>query len=183
MPGEARYRAGPSYVQSQSGSLQSHRTRPLGRCTRQRRCGRGGGLREGQIHLSRRPAWRHGDRAVCPGGRRGWAAGGWAANVGPPAGGVRLAGPNAEHRADRVRDYQLVRSARTGPAGPATARPGARPRRSGWRLQPRRLGRLVSDSHKWVVHGERLVDNTPHVRISQADVETPGHARFTQYVF
>lgn len=34
-----------------------------------------------------------------------------------------------------------------------------------------------------VVHGERLVDDTPHVRISQADVEIPGHARFTQYVF
>ena len=41
----------------------------------------------------------------------------------------------------------------------------------------------MNDSHKWVVHGERLVDDTPHVRISQADVEIPGHARFTQYVF
>ena len=41
----------------------------------------------------------------------------------------------------------------------------------------------MSDSRKWVVHGERLVDDTPHVRISQADVEIPGHARFTQYVF
>jgi 8-oxo-dGTP pyrophosphatase MutT (NUDIX family) len=41
----------------------------------------------------------------------------------------------------------------------------------------------VSDSHKWLVHGEQLVDDTPHVRISLADVEIPGHARFTQYVF
>jgi 8-oxo-dGTP pyrophosphatase MutT (NUDIX family) len=41
----------------------------------------------------------------------------------------------------------------------------------------------VSDSHEWLVHGERLVDDTPHVRISLADVEIPGHARFTQYVF
>jgi 8-oxo-dGTP pyrophosphatase MutT (NUDIX family) len=41
----------------------------------------------------------------------------------------------------------------------------------------------VSDSRKWLVHSERLVDDTPHVRISLADVEIPGHARFTQYVF
>ena len=41
----------------------------------------------------------------------------------------------------------------------------------------------MSDPHKWLVHGEQLVDDTPHVRISLADVEIPGHARFTQYVF
>jgi hypothetical protein len=41
----------------------------------------------------------------------------------------------------------------------------------------------VSDSSEWLVHGERLVDDTPHVRISLADVEIPGHAQFTQYVF
>jgi 8-oxo-dGTP pyrophosphatase MutT (NUDIX family) len=41
----------------------------------------------------------------------------------------------------------------------------------------------VSDSREWLVHGERLVDDTPHVRVSLADVEIPGHARFTQYVF
>jgi 8-oxo-dGTP pyrophosphatase MutT (NUDIX family) len=41
----------------------------------------------------------------------------------------------------------------------------------------------VSDSHEWLVHGERLVDDTPHVRVSLADVEIPGHARFSQYVF
>jgi 8-oxo-dGTP pyrophosphatase MutT (NUDIX family) len=34
-----------------------------------------------------------------------------------------------------------------------------------------------------VVHGERLVDDTPHIRLSLADVELPNHARFTQYVF
>jgi 8-oxo-dGTP pyrophosphatase MutT (NUDIX family) len=41
----------------------------------------------------------------------------------------------------------------------------------------------VTDPHKWVIHGERLVDDTPHVRISQADVELPNHVQFTQYVF
>jgi 8-oxo-dGTP pyrophosphatase MutT (NUDIX family) len=41
----------------------------------------------------------------------------------------------------------------------------------------------VSDSSEWLVHGERLVDETSHVRISLADVEIPGLARFTQYVF
>jgi 8-oxo-dGTP pyrophosphatase MutT (NUDIX family) len=41
----------------------------------------------------------------------------------------------------------------------------------------------VSSSHEWLVRGERLVDDTSHVRISLADVEIPGHARFTQYVF
>ena len=41
----------------------------------------------------------------------------------------------------------------------------------------------VTDPHKWVIHGERLVDDTPHVRVSLADVELPNHVRFTQYVF
>jgi len=41
----------------------------------------------------------------------------------------------------------------------------------------------VSDSSEWLVHGERLVDETSHVRISLADVEIPGLARFMQYVF
>jgi 8-oxo-dGTP pyrophosphatase MutT (NUDIX family) len=41
----------------------------------------------------------------------------------------------------------------------------------------------VTDPHKWVIHGERLVDDTPHIRVSLADVEIPDHARFTQYVF
>jgi 8-oxo-dGTP pyrophosphatase MutT (NUDIX family) len=41
----------------------------------------------------------------------------------------------------------------------------------------------VNDSRKWLVHDERLVDDTPYVRVSLADVEIPGHARFTQYVF
>jgi hypothetical protein len=34
-----------------------------------------------------------------------------------------------------------------------------------------------------VVHRERLVDDTPHVHVSLADVELPNHVRFTQYVF
>jgi 8-oxo-dGTP pyrophosphatase MutT (NUDIX family) len=41
----------------------------------------------------------------------------------------------------------------------------------------------VTDPPKWVIHGERLVDETPHIRVSLADVELPNHARFTQYVF
>ena len=41
----------------------------------------------------------------------------------------------------------------------------------------------VSDPFKWVIHGERIVDDTPHVRVNLADVELPNHVRFTQYVF
>src|SRR6266705_3148963 len=41
----------------------------------------------------------------------------------------------------------------------------------------------VTDPHKWLIHGERLVDDTPHVRVSLADVELPNRVRFTQYVF
>ena len=41
----------------------------------------------------------------------------------------------------------------------------------------------MTDPHKWVIHGERLVDDTPHIRVSLADVELPNHVRFTQYVF
>src|SRR6202034_1392596 len=41
----------------------------------------------------------------------------------------------------------------------------------------------VTDPHEWVIHGERLVDDTPHIRVSLADVELPNHVRFTQYVF
>jgi hypothetical protein len=33
----------------------------------------------------------------------------------------------------------------------------------------------VTDPYKWVIHGERLVDDTPHVRVSLADVELPNH--------
>jgi 8-oxo-dGTP pyrophosphatase MutT (NUDIX family) len=41
----------------------------------------------------------------------------------------------------------------------------------------------VSDPREWLVHGERLIDDTPHVRVSLADIELPNHVRFTQYVF
>ena len=53
---------------------------------------------------------------------------------------------------------------------------------NGW---PRRAGSVadVTDPPKWVIHGERLVDDTPHVRVSLADVELPNRVRFTQYVF
>ena len=41
----------------------------------------------------------------------------------------------------------------------------------------------MPNPHKWVIRGERLVDDTPHVRVSLADVELPNQVRFTQYVF
>jgi 8-oxo-dGTP pyrophosphatase MutT (NUDIX family) len=41
----------------------------------------------------------------------------------------------------------------------------------------------VTDPHKWVIHSERLLDDTPHIRVSLADVELPNHVRFTRYVF
>lgn len=34
-----------------------------------------------------------------------------------------------------------------------------------------------------MVLGERLLDDTPHIRVSQADIELPDGVRFTQYVF
>ena len=46
-----------------------------------------------------------------------------------------------------------------------------------------RYCQYVTDPPKWVIHGERLVDDTPHVRVSLADVELPNGVRFTQYVF
>lgn len=41
----------------------------------------------------------------------------------------------------------------------------------------------MPNPHVWVIRGERLVDDTPHVRVSLADVELPNQVRFTQYVF
>ena len=41
----------------------------------------------------------------------------------------------------------------------------------------------MPNPHAWVIRGERLVDDTPHVRVSLADVELPNQVRFTQYVF
>jgi hypothetical protein len=32
----------------------------------------------------------------------------------------------------------------------------------------------VTEQGKWLVNGEQLVDDTPHVRVSLADVEIPG---------
>jgi 8-oxo-dGTP pyrophosphatase MutT (NUDIX family) len=40
-----------------------------------------------------------------------------------------------------------------------------------------------AESARWVIHGERLVDQSPHIRISLADVELPDGTQFTQYVF
>lgn len=40
-----------------------------------------------------------------------------------------------------------------------------------------------ADHARWVIHGERLVDENPHIRVSLADVELPDGTTFTQYVF
>ena len=39
------------------------------------------------------------------------------------------------------------------------------------------------DGAQWVIHGERLIDENPHIRVSLADVELPDGTTFTQYVF
>jgi 8-oxo-dGTP pyrophosphatase MutT (NUDIX family) len=36
---------------------------------------------------------------------------------------------------------------------------------------------------RWTIHGERLVDENPHVRLSVASVELPDGKHFEQYVF
>ena len=36
---------------------------------------------------------------------------------------------------------------------------------------------------RWIIHGERPVDESPHIRVSLADVELPDGTQFTQYVF
>ncbi|MGA2828566.1 MAG: NUDIX hydrolase [Streptosporangiaceae bacterium] len=36
---------------------------------------------------------------------------------------------------------------------------------------------------RWIIHGERLVDENPHIRLSVASVELPDGKRFDQYVF
>lgn len=36
---------------------------------------------------------------------------------------------------------------------------------------------------RWIIHGERPVDENPHIRVSLADVELPDGTQFTQYVF
>jgi len=65
---------------------------------------------------------------------------------------------------------------------PAIAAGPTSPDGNGW---PNQAGSVayVTDPHKWVIHGERLVDDTPHVSVSLADVELLNHVRFTQYVF
>jgi 8-oxo-dGTP pyrophosphatase MutT (NUDIX family) len=44
-------------------------------------------------------------------------------------------------------------------------------------------GDTGSDHVQWIIHGERLVDENPHIRVSLADVELPDGTTFTQYVF
>lgn len=40
----------------------------------------------------------------------------------------------------------------------------------------------ASGRTKWTIHGERLVDENPHIRLSVASVELPDGKRFDQYV-
>jgi ADP-ribose pyrophosphatase YjhB (NUDIX family) len=44
-------------------------------------------------------------------------------------------------------------------------------------------GNSGADHTRWVIHGERLIDESPHIRVSLADVELPDGSTFTQYVF
>lgn len=41
----------------------------------------------------------------------------------------------------------------------------------------------AADRSRWIIHGERLIDENPHIRVSLADVELPDGTEFTQYVF
>jgi 8-oxo-dGTP pyrophosphatase MutT (NUDIX family) len=36
---------------------------------------------------------------------------------------------------------------------------------------------------RWIIHGERLIDDSPHVNVSMASVELPNGVKFEQYVF
>lgn len=40
-----------------------------------------------------------------------------------------------------------------------------------------------SERTRWTIHGERLVDENPHIRLSIASVELPDGKQFEQYVF
>lgn len=35
---------------------------------------------------------------------------------------------------------------------------------------------------KWIIHGERVIDENRHIRLTTVDVELPGGTTFTQYV-
>jgi hypothetical protein len=39
-----------------------------------------------------------------------------------------------------------------------------------------------SEHSRWTIHGERLVDDTPHIKLSIASVELPNGVKFEQYV-
>jgi 8-oxo-dGTP pyrophosphatase MutT (NUDIX family) len=42
---------------------------------------------------------------------------------------------------------------------------------------------ISSGRTRWTIHGERLVDANPHIRLSVASVELPDGKQFEQYVF
>jgi 8-oxo-dGTP pyrophosphatase MutT (NUDIX family) len=44
-------------------------------------------------------------------------------------------------------------------------------------------GETGTEPSQWVIHGERVVDQNPHIQVSLADVELPDGTEFTQYVF
>lgn len=41
---------------------------------------------------------------------------------------------------------------------------------------------ISSERTRWTIHGERVVDENPHIRLSVASVEVPDGTRFEQYV-
>lgn len=40
----------------------------------------------------------------------------------------------------------------------------------------------MTERSKWTIHGERVVDDTPHIKLSIASVELPNGVEFEQYV-
>jgi 8-oxo-dGTP pyrophosphatase MutT (NUDIX family) len=41
----------------------------------------------------------------------------------------------------------------------------------------------ASARSRWIIHGERLIDESPHINVSMASVELPNGVKFEQYVF
>ncbi|TYK46849.1 NUDIX hydrolase [Actinomadura decatromicini] len=44
------------------------------------------------------------------------------------------------------------------------------------------MTRTPAEHTKWIIHGERVVDENPHIRLSVASVELPNGVEFDQYV-
>jgi 8-oxo-dGTP pyrophosphatase MutT (NUDIX family) len=68
---------------------------------------------------------------------------------------------------------------------PAAAVGSAPPEIPTWRTVMRISSSWLKRLLTWAFEaaGKRLVDDSPHIRVSQADIELPNHVRCTQYVF